>query len=74
LFLAAMEQSPLSPLRPVGELLAERPALANLFLELHLDCVGCSMTKFCTLEEVSRHYELELETLLQRIQERMERP
>jgi hypothetical protein len=69
-----MEHPRLSSLRLVADLLAETPALADLFLELRLDCLGCSMTKFCTLKEVCRQYNLELAPFLQRIQEWIDKP
>jgi hybrid cluster-associated redox disulfide protein len=63
-----MQQPTLSSRSLVGDVLAETPPLADLFLAMRLDCMGCSMSKFCTLEEVSRQYGLELEAFLRTIQ------
>ena len=43
---------------------------AQLFVELRVDCVGCSLNKFCTLEDLCDQYQLELETVIRLIQER----
>jgi len=67
-----MQQQTITAASRVWDLLTETPALVDLFLELHLDCVGCSMEKFCTIEEVSSHYDLDFEPFLQRIQERIQ--
>ena len=65
-----MERSTLSPHTLVADLLASTPLMASLFIELHLGCVGCSLNKFCTLEDVCDQYQLDLETLINMIQER----
>jgi hypothetical protein len=53
----------------MSDLLDHSPRLAMLLLELRVDCVGCSMNKFCTLEELCNHYELDLESVLCKVQE-----
>jgi len=50
------------------------PQLLPWFLEQNLDCVGCRMARFCTLEEVSRQYRLEVDSFLQSIYERISKP
>jgi hybrid cluster-associated redox disulfide protein len=55
----------------VADLLAFSPRIAPLFVELHLDCVGCSMKRFCTLEDLCRDYAMDSDTLLAAIQERL---
>jgi len=65
-----METTALSPQTFVADLLASTPLMAPLFVELRVDCVGCSMNKFCTLEDLCEQYQLELETLISLIQER----
>ena len=65
-----METTTLSPQTFVADLLASTPLMAPLFVELRVDCVGCSMNKFCTLEDLCEQYQLELETLISLIQER----
>ena len=54
----------------VADLLGTFPHMASLLLELRLDCLGCSMNKFCTLEELCKQYELDVETFTCKIQER----
>ncbi len=66
-----MEPTTLSPQTFVADLLASIPLMAPLFVELRVDCVGCSMNKFCTLEDLCEQYQLELETLISLIQERI---
>lgn len=59
----------LSPHILVADLLTYSPLVVTLLLELRVDCVGCSMNKYCTLEELCAQYELDLENILGRIQE-----
>jgi hybrid cluster-associated redox disulfide protein len=66
-----MEHLALSPDALVADLLARFPELASLFVEMRLGCVGCSMSRFCTLEEVSIQYELEIEAFLAEAQARI---
>jgi len=55
----------------LADLLDTSPLVVNLLLELHVDCIGCSMNKFCTLEELCDHYELDIEAVLYKVQERL---
>jgi hypothetical protein len=55
----------------VADMLDGSPPIARLLLELRVDCLGCSMNKFCTLEELCAHYELNLESVLGMIMERL---
>ena len=66
-----MEQSLISPTMLVADVLASSKGMAPLFVELRLDCPGCSMKRFCTLEDLCRQYELDLETLIHTIQKRI---
>jgi hypothetical protein len=66
-----MEPLALSPQTFVADLLVSTPLMAPLFVELQVDCIGCSMNKFCTLEDLCDQYQLELETVLNMIQERI---
>ena len=59
----------LSPRILVADLLGYSPLIVSLLLELRVDCVGCSMNKYCSLEELCAQYELDLENILGRIQE-----
>lgn len=40
------------------------PLAANLLIDLHVGCIGCSMNKFCTLEDMCRLYELDIDHVL----------
>jgi hypothetical protein len=61
----------LSPQTVLAELLNGSPLVVSLLLELRVDCVGCSMNKFCTLEELCTQYELDLENVICKVQERL---
>jgi hybrid cluster-associated redox disulfide protein len=61
----------LSPRMLVADLLALSPLVAPFLLDLRVDCVGCSMNRFCTLEELCTLYGLELEVILQNLQNKM---
>ena len=52
----------------VADLLAFYPLTTSLFIELRVDCVGCSMNQFCTLEDLTKYYDLDLEMISDRIQ------
>ena len=54
----------LSPRILFADLLDYSPLIVSLLLELRVDCVGCSMNKYWTLEELCAQYELDLETFL----------
>jgi len=58
----------LSPHSLVADLLADSPLVAPLLIELRVDCIGCSLNRFCTLEDLCEYYELDLETVFNRIQ------
>jgi len=68
--LLTMEHLTLSPRTLVADLLASTLLMAPLFVELRVDCVGCSMSKYCTLEDLCEQYQLELEAVISLIQER----
>jgi hypothetical protein len=61
----------LSPRILVADLLGLSPLIIPLLLELHVDCVGCSMNKYCTLEELCFQYSLDLERLIFKICEKL---
>jgi hypothetical protein len=58
----------------LADLLDTSPLVVSLLLELRVDCIGCSMNKFCTLEELCNHYELDLGSVLRQVQERLNSP
>ena len=66
-----MEYPQPSPRMQISELLALSPQMARLFIELRTDCIGCPMNKFCTLEELCRNYELDIDLVMMRFQARL---
>lgn len=66
------ERLPLTAQSLVADVLARGSEIALLFLDWRTECVGCSLVRFCTLEDVSRYYGLDLDDMLNQIQERME--
>lgn len=62
-----MERPPLSPSTLVADLLAASPLTARALLDLRVDCIGCSMNKFCTIEEICQHYGLEIEMVMEKL-------
>ena len=55
----------------LADMLRSSPLVTSLLLELRVDCIGCSMNKFCTLDELCKHYGLELENVICKVQERL---
>jgi hypothetical protein len=66
-----MERLNLSPQTLIADLLANSPAMIQLFLQWKTDCVGCSMAKFCTVADLCTYYQMELESVLSQIRERI---
>jgi hypothetical protein len=64
----------LSPQVLLADLLDTSPLMAGLLLELRVDCIGCSMNKFCTLEELCVHYDLDLDHVIFKIRETLDKP
>ena len=56
----------------VADLLTRYPLVTSLFIELHVDCIGCSMNRFCTLEDLCKYYDLDIKKIIDRIQEQVE--
>lgn len=61
----------LSPQILLADLLDASPLVASLLLELRVDCVGCSMVRFCSLEDLCAHYQLDLDSVVHKIQEEL---
>lgn len=59
----------LSPQTLVADLLDISPVIASLLFELRVDCVGCAMNRFCSLEDLCIYYDLDLDSVMHRIQE-----
>jgi hybrid cluster-associated redox disulfide protein len=54
----------ITPTTLVDEVLRALPDTAPIFIKYHTDCVGCRMTRFCTLSEVAKTYQINLQSLL----------
>lgn len=65
--LDGMDAPNLVPDAIVGEVLAISPRLVALFLEMQVDCLGCTMSRFCTLADLCAYYALEWEDVRGRI-------
>ncbi len=53
----------------VGQVLEAYPQIADIFIRLKADCVGCRLDWFCTLEDVARDYSLILDDFLAVLEE-----
>ena len=62
----------ISPTILVADLLAFYPLAASLFIEFRVDCIGCSMNRFCTLGDLTKYYDLDMEKISDRIQGQVE--
>lgn len=45
------------------------PQTVSVFLALKMGCVGCSLERFCSLEDVAASYELSLDVVLEKLRE-----
>lgn len=48
----------------VSEMLEILPEPSRLWIKLHTDCIGCSMNRFCLLEDMCMAYKLDLNQIL----------
>ena len=53
----------------VDQVLRQLPGAAHIFIAYRTACIGCALAQFCTLEEVSHHYKLDLSRLIADLQE-----
>jgi hybrid cluster-associated redox disulfide protein len=44
------------------------PKAAQVFIRYKTDCIGCRLERFCTLEDVSSSYKLDVEDFLNALQ------
>lgn len=63
------ENSDISSLMTVKELLETHPGLLRIFLDMGLLCVGCPAEAFHTLAEVAKEYKLDVHQLLKQLNE-----
>jgi hypothetical protein len=47
----------------ISELLALSPNMVPLLIELRVDCIGCSMSRFCTLKTLCSQYNLDIDEM-----------
>jgi hypothetical protein len=52
-----------------AQVLSAYPQTAQVFFHLKTDCVGCVLSRFCTLEKIAKTYQLELNLMLESIQQ-----
>lgn len=57
----------ITPQTNLYQLLADWPLLIPLFIKKRLACVGCEMSKFETLSDLSKNYNLDLKLLMAEI-------
>ena len=51
----------------VASILQQWPQTSRVFLNQKTACVGCYLSRFCTLAEVAASYELPLDILLEKL-------
>lgn len=52
----------------VADILTAYPQTAELFIEEKTSCIGCYLSRFCTLEDVARVYALDVQKFLLKFQ------
>lgn len=60
------------PSLTIKELLDTKPHAARVILDYKLGCIGCVFQKFCTLQEVSSIYSIDLKSLLKAIEDQLQ--
>ena len=51
----------------IANILQQWPQTSRVFINLKTACVGCCLSRFCTLTEVAASYELPLDVLLEKL-------
>ena len=64
-----METLNITPHMLVADVLAYAPGAGSVFIALRMDCMGCVMARFCTLEGAAAQYRLDLAQLMARLQQ-----
>jgi hybrid cluster-associated redox disulfide protein len=59
-----MTSSALASDQTVAQVLQQLPDAPQAFISLGMDCVGCHLMRFCTLEYAAQSYHIDLERLL----------
>jgi len=63
-----MQTEPLLPTDLVSTLVETWPQTVQVFVRHRVDCAGCSMASFCTLEDVARNYHIPQDLLLRELE------
>lgn len=58
----------ITPNTTVEDILTVWPQTVSVFVSNQTACVGCSMTSFCSIRDVTRLYNLDLEKFLAALQ------
>lgn len=53
----------------VHQLLDKYPSVIKVFISFAPVCIGCSVERFCTLEDVTQHYDIPLQEWTHAIEE-----
>jgi hybrid cluster-associated redox disulfide protein len=61
---SSMSYLTLSHDTPVPEAMSSAPSIPGIFNSHRTHCVGCSLSRFCTLADVARIYGLSVDALL----------
>jgi len=64
-----MDNLKFSPNLTVAETLEMGRQISSVFIKLKTACVGCCLTRFCTLEDVAKAYGLAPDDLLGELQQ-----
>ena len=64
-----MDERRISPGTTVAEALRTAGRVQQVFIRRRTACVGCSLARFCSLQDVAATYELDLEALLRELEQ-----
>lgn len=62
-----MERSVVDVPFVISKLLNVYPETARLLIDLRVNCVGCSLNRFCTISDVCEYYDLDHASVWDRI-------
>ena len=48
----------------IRDILTEYPKVIPVFIQLKTQCIGCAFERFCTLKDVAKHYEIQIDELV----------
>ncbi len=57
----------LDPELTVQHVIEDHPQTIRAFIALRMNCVGCYLMRFCSLSEVAKYYNIELQTFLAQV-------